>query len=408
MSPSDPPDSGFVATRPGAIAMLTFMVALGQMSMGLYLPSMPSMAKTLGTDVGQVQLTLTVFIGGFAVSQLIWGPMSDRFGRRITLMIGLAVFAVAGFACSVAQTVEQLIVLRFLQAIGACSGQVIARAVVRDTTEGATTAKVMSYIALAMSLSPAITPSLGGFLEEALGWRSNFVLLGVIGVMLATIVILRLPETNRFPQSDALQIRPMLRNYGTLLRDRTYMGYILVVGFIFGSLMSYQTGSPFVLMEGLGWSPREYGLLILLNVFGFLSGSIITAKFAARIGVPRMVAYGSWAVVLGGALMVAAPLLDHLSTVAVILPMMIFLFGMGVALPSAFTGALSGFPRIAGSAAALMGFTQMGIAMIASFTISRLHDDVHLTMAAVFALSSLGCLLSQMLLVRTRKTPRIS
>jgi DHA1 family bicyclomycin/chloramphenicol resistance-like MFS transporter len=393
------PKVDFVATRFGSIVILTMLVALGQMSMGLYLPSMPSMASTLGTEIGLVQLTLTVFIAGFAVSQLVWGPMSDRFGRRPTVLIGLTVFALAGFACSFAETVEQLIALRFLQAVGACSGQVISRAIVRDTTEGAVTARVMSYIALAMSLSPAITPSLGGFLEETFGWRANFLALGGVGVVLVVFVLFRLPETNRHKQHDALMFRPMLRNYGYLLRDRTYLGYILSVGLIFGCLLSYQTGSPFVLMEGLGWSPREYGLLILFNVVGFLGGTLVNTRVGRRVGVPGMVVYGSWVIGFSGVLMVAPPLLGHISTVAVIVPMVVFLFGMGIALPNAFTGALAGFPRIAGSAAAMMGFTQMGVAMLASLIISRIDGDVHLVMGAVFAACAIGCVVVQHFLV---------
>lgn len=357
------------------------------------------MADTLGSEIGLVQLTLTVFIAGFAVSQLVWGPMSDRYGRRPTVLIGLTVFAVAGFACSFAQTVEQLIALRFVQAVGACSGQVISRAIVRDTTEGAATARVMSYIALAMSLSPAVTPSLGGFLEETFGWRANFVALGSIGAMLLAFVLVRLPETNRHKQPDALMFMPMLRNYGYLLRDRTYLGYILSVGLIFGCLLSYQTGSPFVLMEGLGWSPREYGLLILFNVVGFLGGTLVNTRIGARVGVPGMVVYGSWVIGVSGVLMVAPPLLGHISTVVVILPMVVFLFGMGIALPNAFTGALAGFTRIAGSAAALMGFAQMGVAMLASLVISRIDGDVHLVMASVFAACAIGCLVVQHFLV---------
>ena len=173
------PPVSFIATRPASLALLTFMVALGQMSMGLYTPSMPSMAETLNTSISQVQLTLTVFLAGFAVSQLVWGPVSDRFGRRVTLFAGLACFTVASAACAAAETIEQLIVFRFFQALGACSGQVVARAIVRDSTEGAMAAKVMSYIALSMSLSPAITPSVGGLMQEWFGWRSNFVLLGL-------------------------------------------------------------------------------------------------------------------------------------------------------------------------------------------------------------------------------------
>ena len=393
------PPASFRATRPGSIALLTFMVALNQMSMGLYLPSMPSMAEALDTTVGQVQLTLTMFVAGFAVSQLVWGPVTDRFGRRPALLIGLAVFTAAGAACALAETVEQLIVFRFFQALGACAGQVVSRSIVRDTTEGAESAKVMSYIALAMSLSPAVTPSIGGQLHALFGWRSNFVLLALIGLTLAAIAFVRLPETTRGKVPDAIHLVPMLRNYGTLMRDRSYRGYILCIGGMFGCLMAYQTGSPFVLMTELGWSPQAYGLLILFNVFGFLSGSITAARLAPRLGIRRMVRASSIVVLASGVLLLAFPLAGHLSTVGVIAPMVLFLFGMGIGIPSAMAGSLQGFPYIAGSASALMGFTQMGTAVLASLAVSRIGGDHHLIMGAVFFACGLLCFLSQELLL---------
>lgn len=393
------PPASLRATHPGSIALLTFMVALNQMSMGLYLPSMPTMAEALATTVGQVQLTLTMFVAGFAVSQLVWGPVTDRFGRRPTLLVGLVVFTVAGAACAMAETVEQLIVFRFFQAIGACAGQVVARSIVRDTTEGAESAKVMSYIALAMSLSPAVTPSIGGQLHALFGWRSNFGLLAVVGLVLAAIAVARLPETTRGKVPDALQLVPMLRNYGRLLRDRSYLGYILTIGGMFGCLMAYQTGSPFVLMTELGWSPQAYGLLILFNVFGFLTGSLVAARLAPRLGIRRMVRISAVVVLASGLLLLAFPLAGHVSTAAVIAPMMLFLFGMGIGIPSAMAGSLQGFPYIAGSASALMGFSQMGTAVLASLAVSRIDGDHTLVMAAVFAACGLLCFLAQALVL---------
>lgn len=398
------PPACFRATHPGSIALLTFMVALNQMSMGLYLPSMPTMAEALATTVGQVQLTLTMFVAGFAVSQLVWGPVTDRFGRRPTLLVGLAVFTAAGAACAMAETVEQLIVFRFFQAIGACAGQVVARSIVRDTTEGPETAKVMSYIALAMSLSPAITPSIGGQLHGLFGWRSNFVLLAATGMVLAAVAAARLPETTRGKVPDALQLVPMLRNYGRLLRDRSYVGYILTIGGMFGCLMAYQTGSPFVLMTELGWSPQAYGLLILFNVFGFLAGSLCAARLAPRLGIRRMVRISAAVVLVSGLLLLAFPLSGHVSTAAVIAPMMLFLFGMGIGIPSAMAGSLQGFPYIAGSASALMGFSQMGTAVLSSLAVSRIDGDHTLVMAAVFAACGLLCFLAQALVLPRHAT----
>lgn len=405
MAPS-PPDAGaapgvFVATRPGSVALLTFMVALGQMSIGLYLPSMPSIGTALDAGRADVQLTLTAFLGGFAVSQLVWGPVADRFGRRVTILVGLGIFAAAGVACALADTITELIVFRFLQALGACAGQVVARATVRDTTEGADTARVMGYITLAMSVSPAITPAAGGFFETHLGWRANFVALGTVGVTLFALVLFKLPETLASPVRDALSPLEMVRNYGRLLRDRRYLGYVVVVGGMFGGLMAYTAGVPFVMMGPLGWSPQAFGLLVLFNVAAFMTGSLLANRLAPRLGPGRMVRLGVAFGATAGVAMILSPLIGHQSTPAIIAPMMLFLAGMAFAMPSAMAGALQDFPRIAGSAAALLGFSQMGLAMLASWAVGALGGDPHRTMALVFFVCGAVCV-AALPLVRDR------
>lgn len=402
---SSAPSAPFVATRPGSIALLTFMVALGQMSLGLYLPSLPSLAQAIGATRGEAQLTLTVFLGGFAVSQLFWGPLADRFGRRITLLCGLVVYAAAGLACAQAHDIHELIVFRFFQALGACSGQVVARAMVRDSTEGAATAVVMSYIAMSMSLAPAITPALGGFLETQFGWRANFIALGAIGATLFVLTLARVPETLKTRVHDALSPIRIVRNYGTLLRDRTYVCYIVTVGGIFGAYMSYTTAAPFVLMEMLGWSPQAFGFLILFNVVAFLCGSILAGRLAPLYGARRMARIGTAIGLAGGVAMLVAPLLGHLSTPAVIGPAMVILVGMAFAIPNAMAGAMQNFPYIAGSASAFLGFSQMAQAMVASFAVGAIGGNIHLTMAGATLACTVASLTAAALLPRPQAAP---
>jgi DHA1 family bicyclomycin/chloramphenicol resistance-like MFS transporter len=401
---SSAPKAAFVATRPGSIALLTFMVALGQMSLGLYLPSLPALAQAIGATRAETQLTLTVFLGGFAVSQLFWGPLADRFGRRITLLIGLVIYAAAGLACAQAHDIHELIVFRFFQALGACSGQVVARAMVRDSTEGAATAVVMSYIAMSMSLAPAITPALGGFLETHFGWRANFIALGAIGATLFVLTLTRVPETLTVRVHDALSPIRVVRNYGSLLTDRTYVCYIVTVGGIFGAYMAYTTAAPFVLMEALGWSPQTFGFLILFNVVAFLSGSIVAGRLAPIYGPRRMARIGTVIGLVAGLAMIASPLIGHLSTPAVIGPAMLLLVGMAFAIPNAMAGAMQNFPFIAGSASAFLGFSQMAQAMIASFAVGAIGGNIHLTMAGATLCCTVASVIAAACLPRPAST----
>ena len=341
-----------------------------------------------------------MFLGGFAVSQLFWGPLADRFGRRVTLLIGLVIYAAAGLACAQAHDIHELIVFRFFQALGACSGQVVARAMVRDSTEGAATAVVMSYIAMSMSLAPAITPALGGFLETHFGWRANFVALGAIGATLFVLTLTRVPETLKTRVHDALSPIRIVRNYATLLTDRTYVCYIVTVGGIFGAYMSYTTAAPFVLMEMLGWSPQAFGFLILFNVLAFLCGSILAGRLAPIYGARRMARIGALIGLAAGLAMMVAPLLGHLSTPAVIGPAMLLLVGMAFAIPNAMAGAMQNFPYIAGSASAFLGFSQMAQAMIASFVVGAIGGNIHLTMAGATLACTVASLTAAGLLPR--------
>ena len=262
------------------IAYLTVLVAMGQMSTGIYLPSMPSLAASFATDSGTVKLTMSVFLAGFAVAQLIYGPLCDRFGRRPVVIGGLA------------PSIEWLIVARLFQAIGACSGQVLGRAIGRDLFEGQRYAKVMAMVGLALALTPAAGPVLGGVLQVAFGWQANFLFLVGWGALLLLVTLFGLQETNRTPDPRALSLPVMASNFGRLLRNRLYMGYTLTLAFSFGCLFAYMTGSPFILIDQLGIRPDLFGVLSIFNVLGYAIGSAIANKASGRVTAPRMVAAG--------------------------------------------------------------------------------------------------------------------
>ncbi len=379
------PQGPFRPSSASAVILLALMVGVGQISIALYLPSLPSIADALGTTTSHAQLTMTVYFAGFAAAQLMVGPLSDRYGRRPVLLGGVGLYVAASLVCAMAQDIDSLIVARFFQALGACSGQVIGRAIVRDTTTGgADAARLLSVVAMSVSLTPAIAPSIGGQLEGLFGWRSVFVMMALIGAGLLLYSAARLPETNRYLNPGALNIRGMLRSYGALIRDRTFMGHSVAMAFIFGGLFSYQTGSPDILISQLGYSPQVFGLLVLFNVLGFLGGASAARYLADRWTARDMVALSAVCCLAAGIAMAVPAWLGVLSAVSIIAPAVLYMAGMGLAIAPATAGAMRNVPHIAGAASALMGFLQMGFAMLGSLAVSALRPVDPVAMTWVF------------------------
>ena len=390
----------FQVDSASGIATLTLMVALGQMAVGMVIPSLPALADYLQTDMGTVQLTLTVHFTAFAFFQLLAGPLSDRFGRRPVILTGLTLYVMGAIACAFATSIWLLLAARVLLAIGACAGHAVSRAVIRDRSEGADSARVMSYIGMAMALSPALTPTIGGQLQGYFGWQASFIFMAAVGGLLYVYSLFRLPETSAHKNPDAMKPGGMLRRYGTLIVDRRFFGYAALNGTIFGMLFAYQTGSPYILMVELGYSPQAYGLLILFNVAGFLTGNIITNRFGRRIGVYNMARIGSVIGLIAGFSMLIPAQLGHVSAAAIIGPSMVLLVALGITLPNSTAGALQHFPHIAGAASALLGFLQMGIGAIGSLIISSLQNQHPMVMPDLFAVAGMLGIVSMMLIPR--------
>ena len=355
---------------------------------------MPSIVIELATTPDLVNLTLTGFLLGFAVCQMVFGPMSDRFGRRPVLFVGLGLYLAASLLCAFASTIAALIIGRVLQGMAACAGPVLGRAIVRDIYGPGRTAAAMAYIGAALAISPAVAPIIGGYLQVWFGWRSAFAFLVVVGALIFAASWLLLTETSpRAPGSDA-NTPGLLRSCALLLRDRRYLGYTLVVSFIFAGLMAFAAGGPFVFIDLLGMSPEHYGMLSIFIVAGFLVGSIAAGRLTGRVRLNRLILIGLLASLLGGGLMAGVAALAPLSVAGVITPMAIFSAGLGVALPTGIAGAMAPFPQMAGAASALLGFIQMLVAAAASYAVGVLPQASALPMAMVIATGAMAALLS--------------
>ena len=383
--------------RSGAFStslLLTALVAFGPVSTDLYLPSLPAMTKAFGTNVAQVQLTLSIFIAGFAVSQIIFGPLSDRFGRRPILLIGLWVYFIASIGAVFVESIDALIIWRFVQGVGAGSGPVLARAVVRDLYEGDAAARVLSFMSSAMALAPLVAPILGGQLQVHFGWQANFVALAIFGgaILIASWKILN--ETNRHLDNQAINPLRLGANCLGLLRHSGFLGYTLVVSFSYAGLFCFISGSSFVLIDILKVPTELFGFSFAAVVAGYATGSFVTGKLTRYWGIPKLIAWGSVMALGAGGLLASLAWAGVETLLAIIIPMPMIFFSLGFCLPTGTAAALRPFPQIAGSASALLGFIQLSTGALAGAAVGLLHDGTTRPMATVMVVLLLAAVIA--------------
>jgi DHA1 family bicyclomycin/chloramphenicol resistance-like MFS transporter len=352
------PSQGLFRATTGMIALLTALSALGQFASNIYTPSLPAVARDLGASAGLVQLTLAAFLASFAVAQLLYGPLSDRFGRRGVLFAGLGVFLVGTAGCALAPSVSALLAWRIVQAAGAAAGIVIARAVIRDVFDGVELARVMALVTMAFALVPGLTPLLGGVVQDLAGWRPAFWLTLAIGAGLTAVAAAKLPESNLRPL-DRLDLKGAMAGYARVLGDATFTRYALAVAFVFTGMSAFFAGSPAVFIDRLGVSSTEYGLYPPLAVTGFIIGGAVTRRLSGRVPADRLAGVGL--LVLAGSalamLAVLGGLLVHKHVINA--AMVVHVTGLGIFMPTAMATAIGRFPDRAGTAAAAIGCLQM-------------------------------------------------
>lgn len=336
------------------------LIVMGSVSMALYTPAMPLLVDIFKTDPGTIKLTLTIYFFGYAFAQLISGPLSDAWGRRPTTLCFLAFYLAGSVVCALAATVEMLLVGRLLQGIGAAGGVVLSRAIVRDQFIGQTSTRIMNTIGLMVSLGPSFAPTLGGFLLTAFGWHSIFLVMVGYGLILVGLVIFILPET--LPHRDLSNLHPgrIIRNYVTLLTDRTFMRPSMVIGLTLGGLYTMAAILPFVLVDTVGLTPTQFGLAMLMQSGAYILGSIVVRQMLKHRTAHFMVPFGLATILTAGAAMAVVFRIIEPSFLSVMVPVGIWAFGIAFIMPAMTTDALANFPTMAGAAAALTGFMQIG------------------------------------------------
>ncbi len=352
------------------------LVAIGPISMALYTPAMPTLVEAFGTTDGAVKLTLTSYFAGFALAQLVCGPLSDAFGRKPTAMAFLLLYLTSSILATFAPTVEFMLVARALQGVGAAVGIAVSRAIVRDQFTGEASARIMNTIAMMLAVGPAISPTIGGFVLELSGWREIFWCMVVYGLALMIAVSFFQTETNPDPGRHHLKPRRLASNYMTLLTDPRFMSPALLIGCGLGNLYTFATILPFVLIHKVGLSPSEFGLTMVLQSGSFIVGTVLTGRLLRFVEAKKLVPFGLALWVVAALLMSFLTLTQEPSIATVMAPVGLFTFALALVLPASFTETLAPFPGIAGAASSMVGFLQCGVAIVASVIIALLGDQL--------------------------------
>ena len=366
------------------LTLLIAITAVGPLSLNILAPAMPGLIGTLGAGAGTVQLTLSLFLLGMAISQLVLGTLSDRFGRRPVMLAGLALTVVASFAALATTSITGLIVARTCQAFGATAGIVIGRAVVRDLYDRDRAASMIGWVTMAMVVAPMIAPLIGGALDTALGWHAIFAFVGLFAAAILVWASFQLPETRKVATGEGFA--HFLAASGSLLTDRAFLGYALVAAFNSAMFFTFIGGAPHVVVTIMHRSSAEYGIWFLAISLAYMAGNFAAGRWSAKYGIDVMIRAGVAVTVAGAAVGIIWVLLDPAGGPAVIMtPQMIIGFASGFMLPNALAGAVSVRPQAAGAAAGITGFMQMGLGAATSQLIGHLLDGAQtgLPLAAI-------------------------
>ncbi len=349
------------APRP-PLWLLVLITFSGTLAMHMFVPALPAAARDLGAGTGAMQLTISLYVLGLAFGQLVYGPLSDAFGRRPVLMVGLAIYTLSGLAALLAPGVQSLIAARLFQALGGCAGLVLGRAMVRDTATGDDAVRQMALLTLMMLVGPGLAPLFGGLLAEGFGWRSIFVLLVALGVVGMGFAWWLLPETVQ--PRGRLSAASLAREYRVLLRSPAFLGFAIGGGCATTSLYAFLAAAPFIFTGALQRSVHEVGLYLGVLILGMALGNMVTGRLVGRVPVGRLMLGASALSLASAILLLGTVLADALSVVAAVGSMAVFSIGVGMASPAAVAKAVGVNPKVIGSASGLYGFAQMGVGAV--------------------------------------------
>jgi MFS transporter, DHA1 family, multidrug resistance protein len=380
------------------LVLLSLLMAFASISTDLYLPAMPVMAQALHASPGLVELTISGYLVGFSIGQLLWGPVSDRYGRRLPIALGLGLFIVGSVGCALSTSVYMLIGWRAIQALGACASVVLARAMVRDLYAGHRAAQMMSTLMSVMAIAPLLGPTVGGQILHSFSWRAIFWTL--VGVGLLTLLsLLTLPETLPVNRRNTVSFSRAARGYIELLNHRRLLGYTGAGGFFYGGMFAYVAGTPFAYITYHHVPDRIYGFLFAIGTIGIMMANMINARLVHHFGSDGLMRFGTRLAAFAGVILGATAWSGWGGLWGLVIPLFVFISATGFVVANSISGALGGYPDRVGTVSALIGSVQYGTGIAGSALVGILADGTPWPLGCVVAIFGIGSFLCARFLV---------
>lgn len=374
--------------------LIALVTMLGLMATDIYTPAMPAITLALATSPHWIQLTVTITLISAGLSQLVYGPLSDHWGRRPVLMIGMAIYILGTAWCTFAQSISALLWARFIQGIGIGAIMSLNRIIIRDIFSGLELAKALSYIGAFIALAPGIAPTFGGFIQIHLGWRWVFGFLLIYSLVLTVLTALTLPESHHSRSKTALSFSHVLRNYFMIMHNGPFWANACCAGLALAAMIICATINPFLFENHLGKTPAEYGIWALVGASGFLVGMLFNPRFVEYWGVERTLKTGNLLVLLMSLVLIVSGYFHVLNVAVLIIPTLGIELGIAMVFPNAFIGAIAPFPTIMGAAGALYGSLQIAITFLSSVIVTLLHTSSQLPMGILLLFVAMMSLLA--------------
>ncbi|PAF22320.1 MFS transporter [Terribacillus saccharophilus] len=385
--------------------LLAVFSALGPFTVDMYLSSLPEMMNDFGTTASLIQASLTASLLGLGLGQLVAGPLSDVHGRRKPLLISMLLYFIISLACAFSPNIGIFVVLRFFQGFVASAGLVISRAIVRDRYSGVEMVKFMALLTMISNVAPLISPTAGSAVTTFTSWIGVFIFLGLLGLILTGVATWGIKESLPVEQRVPSNFKGLLKNYGSLLRNRSFMGYALVNGILFSGVFAYVSGTPFIYQNMYGITPQLFSILFALNGLGIILGSQLVKRLSEQIGEHRIFRIGLLIAFITTAIILVVVLV-HGPFIALFLAIFLFAVAIGIIAPVSFTLAMESQGHIAGSAAAVLGSLQFALGAVTSPLVGIAGEDSAVPFGITIFMTSILAVIAYVTLVRRSSSAR--